>query len=59
MTIIITAIATLTIQYIYKEVKYRYKINQQFKETELLNKITRIATEVFETEIKKIIKEDE
>jgi len=53
-TIILTAIATFTIQYLYKEVKYRYEINQQFKEAELIDKIDKRIEE----KLKQIIKED-
>jgi len=54
MTILITIISTLTIQYLYKEVKHRYEINKQFKEQELLNKIDNRIEE----KLKQIIKED-
>ena len=35
MTIIITAIATLLLQYLYKEVKYRIQINKEAKQAGL------------------------
>jgi hypothetical protein len=53
--IILTAIATLILQYLYKEVKYRYEINQQFKEAELLDKIDKRI----EYKLKQILKENE
>ena len=53
ITIILTAIATLTIQYLFKEVKYRYEINKQFKEAELSYKIDKRIEE----KLKQIVNE--
>jgi hypothetical protein len=53
--IALTIVVTLTIQYLFKEVKYRYEINKQFKEAELLYKIDKRIEE----KLKEIIKENE
>jgi hypothetical protein len=63
ITILITAIcsivATLFIQSIWIEYKHRQDINKKFEEAEKLNQMYRVAKEVFNTEIKKIIKDNE